>query len=81
MTVGAWTGGVGLTWKAVGWLVLVVGIDVAPANIPGEVRFAALKVAIRHKRCPLRATPPFLTHCPSVTFDHSSSDSIETAPF
>ena len=38
LAMGARTGGVGLgLWGAVGLLVLVVGFDVAPANIPGEV--------------------------------------------
>jgi anaerobic C4-dicarboxylate transporter DcuA len=38
LAIGARTGGVGLgLWGAVGLLVLVVGFDVAPANIPGEV--------------------------------------------
>jgi anaerobic C4-dicarboxylate transporter DcuA len=38
LAMGARMGGVGLgLWGAVGLLVLVVGFDVAPANIPGEV--------------------------------------------
>src|SRR6516225_3514189 len=38
LAMGARVGGVGLgLWGAVGLLVLVVGFDVAPANIPGEV--------------------------------------------
>ena len=43
--MGARTGGVGLgLWGAVGLLVLVVGFDVAPANIPGEVLLIVLTV-------------------------------------
>jgi fumarase hydratase-like protein/C4-dicarboxylate anaerobic transporter len=38
LAMGARMGGVGLgLWGAVGLLVLVVGFDVPPANIPGEV--------------------------------------------
>jgi anaerobic C4-dicarboxylate transporter DcuA len=38
LAMGARTGGVGLgLWGAVGLLILVVGFDVAPASIPGEV--------------------------------------------
>jgi anaerobic C4-dicarboxylate transporter DcuA len=45
LTMGARTGGVGLgLWGAVGLLVLVVGFDVAPANIPGEVLLIVLTV-------------------------------------
>jgi anaerobic C4-dicarboxylate transporter DcuA len=43
--MGARMGGVGLgLWGAVGLLVLVVGFDVAPANIPGEVLLIVLTV-------------------------------------
>jgi anaerobic C4-dicarboxylate transporter DcuA len=43
LVMGARMGGVGLgLWGAVGLLVLVVGFDVAPANIPGEVLLIGL---------------------------------------
>src|SRR5260221_1366636 len=45
LAMGARMGGVGLgLWGAVGLLVLVVGFDVAPANIPGEVLLIVLTV-------------------------------------
>jgi anaerobic C4-dicarboxylate transporter DcuA len=45
LAMGARTGGVGLgLWGAVGLLVLVVGFDVVPANIPGEVLLIVLTV-------------------------------------
>lgn len=45
--MGARMGGVGLgLWGAVGLLVLVVGFDVAPANIPGEVILIVLTVIV-----------------------------------
>src|SRR5271169_1203596 len=45
LAMGARVGGVGLgLWGAVGLLVLVVGFDVAPANIPGEVILIVLTV-------------------------------------
>jgi anaerobic C4-dicarboxylate transporter DcuA len=45
LAMGARSGGVGLgLWGAVGLLVLVVGFDVAPANIPGEVLLIVLTV-------------------------------------
>jgi hypothetical protein len=47
LAMGARMGGVGLgLWGAVGLLVLVVGFDVAPANIPGEVLLIVLTVII-----------------------------------
>jgi anaerobic C4-dicarboxylate transporter DcuA len=46
LAMGARMGGVGLSlWSAVGLLVLVVGFDVAPANIPGEVILTVLMAA------------------------------------
>jgi anaerobic C4-dicarboxylate transporter DcuA len=45
LAMGARMGGVGLgLWGAVGLLVLVIGFDVAPANIPGEVLLIVLTV-------------------------------------
>jgi anaerobic C4-dicarboxylate transporter DcuA len=45
LAMGARMGGVGLgLWGAVGLLVLVVGFDVAPASIPGEVLLIVLTV-------------------------------------
>ena len=45
LAMGARMGGVGLgLWGAMGLLVLVVGFDVAPANIPGEVLIIVLTV-------------------------------------
>jgi anaerobic C4-dicarboxylate transporter DcuA len=45
LAMGARMGGVGLgLWGAMGLLVLVVGFDVAPANIPGEVLLIVLTV-------------------------------------
>jgi anaerobic C4-dicarboxylate transporter DcuA len=45
LAMGARMGGVGLgLWGAVGLLVLVVGFDVPPANIPGEVLLIVLTV-------------------------------------
>jgi anaerobic C4-dicarboxylate transporter DcuA len=46
LAMGARSGGVGLgLWGAVGLLVLVVGFDVAPANIPGEVLLIVIMAA------------------------------------
>jgi anaerobic C4-dicarboxylate transporter DcuA len=45
LAMGARMGGVGLgLWGAMGLLVLVVGFDIAPANIPGEVLLIVLTV-------------------------------------
>ena len=61
--MGARMGGVGLgLWGAVGLLVLVVGFDVAPANIPGEVLLIVLTVIMAAPAMEVAGGIDFLVH-------------------
>jgi anaerobic C4-dicarboxylate transporter DcuA len=84
LAMGARMGGVGLgLWGAVGLLVLVVGSDVAPANIPGEellivltviMAASAMEVAggidflVRIAEQIIRKNPKRITIAPVVTY-------------